>query len=143
MCDDIVVNVDLAPTILELAGIDVPDHVQGRSFVPLLDGATPDDWPTSMYYRYWMHRDGAHGCPAHYGVRTRTHKLICYYNDPLDQPGAHGPADPVEWELFDLVADPARGAQHRRRPGGGRRPAAELRAELAPPPGRGRRHVRR
>jgi len=53
-----------------------------------------------------MHRDGSHMCPAHYGVRTKTHKLICYYNDPMGQPGANGPADPVEWELFDLVADP-------------------------------------
>ena len=35
-----------------------------------------------------------------------TNKLICYYNDPLEQPGAHGPADPIEWELFDLVVDP-------------------------------------
>ncbi len=59
-----------------------------------------------MYYRYWMHHDSSHACPAHYGVRTTTHKLICYYNDPLGQLGAHGPADPVEWELFDLVDDP-------------------------------------
>lgn len=57
-------------------------------------------------HRYWMHRDGSHMCPAHYGVRTKTHKLICYYNDPMGQPGANGPADPVDWELFDLVADP-------------------------------------
>lgn len=105
-CDDIIVNVDFAPTFLDLMGCETPDHVQGRSFAPLIDGESPDDWPTSMYYRYWMHRDGAHRCPAHYGVRTRTHKLICYYNDPLDQPGANGPADPIEWELFDLVADP-------------------------------------
>ena len=104
--DDIVVNVDFGPTLLDLMGIEIPDHVQGRSFAPILDGVTPEDWPESMYYRYWMHRDGAHNTPAHYGVRTRTHKLICYYNDPLDQPGASGPADPVEWELFDLVADP-------------------------------------
>ncbi len=104
--DDIVVNVDFAPTLLDLMGVAIPEDVQGRSFAPILDGETPDDWPTSMYYRYWMHRDGAHNCPAHYGVRTRTHKLICYYNDPLDQPGAHGPIDPMEWELFDLVADP-------------------------------------
>ena len=59
-----------------------------------------------MYYRYWMHRDASHLCPAHYGIRTRRHKLICYYNDPLGQPGAHGPVDPVEWELFDLEVDP-------------------------------------
>ena len=55
-----------------------------------------------MYYRYWMHRDDSHQVPAHYGVRTHTHKLIGYYNDPLDQPGAHGPVDPPEWELYDL-----------------------------------------
>ena len=104
--DDIVVNVDFGPTLLDLCGLDVPDHVQGRSFAPTLRGETPDDWPESMYYRYWMHNDGDHACPAHYGVRTRTHKLICYYNDPLDQLGARGPSNPIEWELFDLVADP-------------------------------------
>ncbi|MEL7157472.1 MAG: sulfatase, partial [Actinomycetota bacterium] len=80
---DIVTNVGFAPTLLELAGSSTPASVQGRSFAPLLEGRRPDDWPTSMYYRYWMHRDRAHGCPAHYGVRTRRHKLICYYNDPL------------------------------------------------------------
>ncbi|BAN04208.1 sulfatase family protein [Ilumatobacter coccineus] len=106
VCDDIVVNVDFGPTLLDLCGVEPADHVQGRSFAPLLRGESPDDWPESMYYRYWMHNDGAHAVPAHYGVRTRTHKLICYYNDPLDQPGARGPANPVEWELFDLVADP-------------------------------------
>ena len=104
--DDIVVNVDVGPTLLDLCGVEIPGHVQGRSFASTLQGTTPDDWPESMYYRYWMHNDGAHACPAHYGVRTKTHKLICYYNDPLGQPGARGPANPVEWELFDLVADP-------------------------------------
>ncbi|MEM8923173.1 MAG: sulfatase [Actinomycetota bacterium] len=106
VCEEIVTNVDFGPTVLELAGITPPATVQGRSFAPLLIGRRPDDWPQSMYYRYWMHRDGAHRCPAHYGVRTRTHKLICFYNDPLDQPGARGPSDPVEWELYDLVVDP-------------------------------------
>ncbi len=105
-CEEIVVNVDFGPTLLDLMGVEIPDHVQGRSFAPLLAGERPADWPQSMYYRYWMHRDAAHNTPAHYGVRTKTHKLICYYNDPLGQPGAGGPADPVEWELFDLVADP-------------------------------------
>jgi len=106
VCDDVALNVDFAPTFLELAGVDVPEQMQGTSLAPLLGGETPDDWQTTMYYRYWMHNDAAHLAPAHYGVRTRTHKLICFYNDPLDQLGAHGPSDRVEWELYDLVADP-------------------------------------
>jgi arylsulfatase A-like enzyme len=106
MQEAMVLNVDFAPTFCELAGIDVHADMQGTSFVPVLLGRTPPNWQTSMYYRYWMHRDGAHNVPAHYGVRTLTHKLICYYNDPLDQQGANEPVDPVEWELFDLEADP-------------------------------------
>lgn len=106
VCQDIVVNVDFAPTLLDLAGVEPPDNLQGRSVRPLLVGDRPDDWPESMYYRYWMHNDGSHACPAHFGVRTRRHKLICYYNDPLNQPGASGPVQPVEWELFDLESDP-------------------------------------
>ena len=105
-CDEMALNVDVGPTFLELAGVDVPAEMQGASPVPLPRGESPDGWRRSMYSRSWMHRDGAHDLPAHHGVRTATHKLICYYNDPLGQPGAHGPADPVEWELFDLEADP-------------------------------------
>lgn len=104
--DAMVLNVDVAPTILEWCGVDVPEWMQGRSAVPVLEGSTPDDWRTSMYYRYWMHRDDAHGVPAHLGVRTASEKLICYYNDPCDQPGANGPVNPVEWEFFDLANDP-------------------------------------
>lgn len=104
--EDIVVNVDFAPTFLDLVGLPVPGFMQGRSFAPLLRGDTPPDWPTSMYYRYWMHRDDAHNVWAHYGVRTKTHKLIYFYNDPMGQRGANGPVDPPEWELYDLVADP-------------------------------------
>ena len=128
-CGDLVVNVDFAPTFLELAGVPVPAAMQGRSIVPLLAGHRPDDWRTSVYYRYWMHRDGAHDAPAHYGVRTHEHKLICFYNDPLGQQGANGPADPVEWELYDLVADPLETTNVIDDPQHGST-VAELRAEL-------------
>ena len=58
-----------------------------------------------MYYRYWMHLTH-HGVYAHYGVRTLQHKLIYYYADALEQPGAIEGTKEPEWELFDLHADP-------------------------------------
>jgi arylsulfatase A-like enzyme len=130
VCDDIALNVDFAPTFLELAGVDVPASMQGTSLTPLLAGDRPDGWQQSFYYRYWMHDDGAHRVPAHYGVRTRTHKLIGYYNDPLGQAGARGPASAPEWELFDLVADPAELRNVITDPAY-RQVALELQAELA------------
>ena len=106
VCADMALNVDLAPTFLDLAGLSIPADMQGASLCPLLRGATPEGWQTSMYYRYWMHRDEAHNIWAHYGVRTLRHKLIYFYNDPLGRPGARGPTDPPEWELYDLEVDP-------------------------------------
>ena len=104
--DDLVLNVDFAPLFLDLAGITVPDEFQGRSFRPLLNGETLADWQQSLYYRYWMHGDGAHNVYAHYGVRTRTHKLIYFYNDGCGQAGTGNETCPPEWELFDLESDP-------------------------------------
>ncbi|MFA7160548.1 MAG: sulfatase, partial [Kiritimatiellia bacterium] len=103
--EDIVLNVDFAPLFLDLAGIPIPREFQGRSFRPLLHGETPADWRREMYYRYWMHK-AHHNVYAHYGIRTKRHKLIYYYADALGQTGAIGePAEP-EWELFDLLKDP-------------------------------------
>ena len=103
--DDMVLNVDFAPTCLELAGLPAQDAMQGRSFAPQLNGDTPDDWRESMYYRYWMHRTH-HNVYAHYGIRTRRHKLIYYYADPLGTMGSLDGKFTPEWELFDLEADP-------------------------------------
>ena len=47
-----------------------------------------------------------HNVYAHYGVRTRDHKLIYYYSDALGQPGAVDDPKTPEWELFDLERDP-------------------------------------
>jgi len=101
---DIITNVDFASTFLDYAGIEAPERFQGRSFRPLLEGATPADWPQSMYYRYWMHL-AHHHVYAHYGVRTHRYKLIYYYADAMGQPGAIDEKKPPEWELFDLQKD--------------------------------------
>jgi arylsulfatase A-like enzyme len=85
-------NIDFAPTFLEAAGLPVPDAMQGRSLLPVLRGRAPASWRTSMYYRYY-HDPGDHNTRAHYGVRTKTHKLIYFWKKD-------------QWELFDLVNDP-------------------------------------
>jgi arylsulfatase A-like enzyme len=103
---DIVSNIDFAPLFLDAAGIDVPQDMQGKSLMPLLKGETPDDWRQTFYYRYWMHGDGSHNVYAHYGIRTHRYKLIYFYNDGLNQPGAVGETHEPEWELFDLENDP-------------------------------------
>ncbi|MFC1716598.1 sulfatase [Candidatus Poribacteria bacterium] len=102
---DMILNVDFANLFLDLAGVDIPQDFQGRSFRPLINGHTPEDWRESMYYRYWMHK-AHHNVYAHYGVRTLKHKLIYYYSDALGQPGAVDETYEPEWELFDLEKDP-------------------------------------
>ncbi len=103
---DMVLNVDFAPTFLELAGLEPDFDMQGRSFASVLVGDTPPDWRQSFYYRYWMHRFH-HNVFAHYGVRTHRHKLIYYYADGLGHSGSVGERHEPEWELFDLQEDPA------------------------------------
>lgn len=88
----LVANIDLAPTFLDLAGVPVPDYMQGRSLVPLLRGESPADWRTAIYYRYY-HDPGHHNTAAHLGIRTATHKLIYYWKQDA-------------YEMFDLTADP-------------------------------------
>jgi len=90
--DAVALNTDFAESFLDAAGLAAPADMQGRSLLPVWRGRTPADWRTSMYYRYY-HDPGDHNTRAHYGVRTRTHKLIyCWKKD--------------QWELFDLVHDP-------------------------------------
>ena len=103
--DDMILNVDFAPTYLELAGLPAQEAMQGRSFAPLLNDETPADWRDRMYYRYWMHK-AHHNVYAHYGIRTLRHKLIYYYADALGTAGSIDETYEPEWELFDLATDP-------------------------------------
>jgi arylsulfatase A-like enzyme len=106
----LVMNVDFAPTILDLAGVDVPNAMQGESLRPVLEGREVD-WRKSVYYAYYenswvLHGQGddamaepyqyftPHRIGPHRGVRTEQYKLIEYYGE-----GDY-------WEMFDLKSDP-------------------------------------
>lgn len=92
--DLMVQNIDYGPTILELAGIDVPDDMQGVSFLPLLEGKEVKDWRKSLYYHFYEY-PAEHAVRRHFGVRTDRYKLIRFYGD-VDC-----------WELYDLRDDPS------------------------------------
>lgn len=100
-------NVDVAPTLLDIAGVSVPGAMQGVSQKTMLTGETDEALRESVYFRYWMHRAHRHDNPAHYGIRDGRYKLIRYYGLPLDATGAaHGVDTPSGWELYDMLADP-------------------------------------
>ncbi|MGV3639570.1 MAG: sulfatase [Adhaeribacter sp.] len=89
--EQMVLNLDLAPTLLDLAGLDIPADMQGASMKKLLQGKKVKDWRQQIYYHYY---GKAFGLTAHYGIRTNRYKLIRFY-------------DPVStWELYDLQSDP-------------------------------------
>ena len=104
--DALALNLDFAPTFCDLTGTPIPPFMQGRSLAPILRGDRPGDWRTSIYYRYWMHLDSIHRVQAHFGVRTRRHKLVHYPGVGPGVPGASAERREPAWELFDLGADP-------------------------------------
>ena len=89
--DDIVSNIDIAETFLDIAGIEIPSDMQGKSLVPVLQGNTPNDWRKSFLYQYFEMAN--HHVYPHFGVTDGTHKLIYYHGQN-------------EWEYFDLESDP-------------------------------------
>ncbi|MEP0521020.1 MAG: sulfatase [Hyphomicrobiales bacterium] len=104
--DDMLCNVDFAPTFLDYAGLPIPSYMQGRSGRHVLEGTTPKDWEQLAYHRYWMHRDPDHNAYSHYGIRDQRYKLIYWYNEGFDLPGTNHGGQDREWELFDCKRDP-------------------------------------
>lgn len=87
-----VMNVDIAPTLLELASVDIPKDMQGKSFARTLSNpnrATRD----RLYYHYY--EDGVHAVSPHFGISDGRFKLVRFY----------GKVD--SWELYDLKTDSA------------------------------------
>jgi arylsulfatase A-like enzyme len=90
--EELIQNLDYAETFLDVAGVEIPSDMQGKSLVPLLKGETPADWRDSIYYHYHEF-PSVHMVAKHNGVRTKRYKLIQFY-----QFG--------EWEFYDLEKDP-------------------------------------
>ena len=84
-------NLDIAPTLLDLSGITIPGDMQGSSMKTLLQKGRDRNWRKSVYYHYY---EKSFGLTRHYGIRTKRFKLIHFY-DPVDS-----------WELYDLAKDP-------------------------------------
>lgn len=106
VCENIICNVDFAPTFLDMAGLTIPSYMQGKSIQPLLKSETPQDWSEIAYHRYWMHRDPDHNAYSHYGIRDQRYKLIYWYNEGYELPGTNHGGEDREWELFDCEKDP-------------------------------------
>lgn len=85
-------NIDVAPTILEVAGIEKPEHMQGTSIIPLLEEKHVE-WRDKIFYEYYWEFDYPQ-TPTMHGVRTDRYKLIRY----------HGIWDTNEF--YDLQEDP-------------------------------------
>jgi arylsulfatase A-like enzyme len=92
--EEMVLNVDIAPTIFDIAGVESPATVQGRSFYPLALGQAQSDWRQDWLYEYYEYPGWENVRPSR-GVRTERYKYIHYF------------LDPEEFELYDLQEDPA------------------------------------
>jgi arylsulfatase A-like enzyme len=91
--NEMVQNIDYAPTFLDLCGAKIPSDIQGVSLLPLLKGERVHNWRKSLYYHYYEY-PAEHAVRRHFGVRTSRYTLIHFYKD-IDC-----------WELYDLKKDP-------------------------------------
>ena len=91
---ELVQNIDYAATFLDVAGVEIPEDIQGVSLLPLLKGEQSIDGRDALYYHYFEY-PAEHMVKKHYGVRTDRYKLIHFYDD-VDV-----------WELYDLENDPS------------------------------------
>lgn len=89
--DELVLNIDIAPTLLELAGVEAPDAMQGRSLVPLLRGRSPRWRRDFLYEHHFVHP----AIPRSEGVVSAAWKYLCYPD-----------TEPLQEELYDLRKDP-------------------------------------
>lgn len=130
VCNQMVQNIDFAPTFLDLAGVEKPKYMPGTSLQPLFAGKPVKKWRKSLYYHYYDYPT-YHLVRKHDGVRTEQYKLIHFYgkggeravaeNKYQREPGTSeygcfqylksinyisDDADVDYYELYDIKADP-------------------------------------
>jgi len=91
--DEMVQNLDFAQTFLEVAGVISPNDMQGESLVPLLT-QEKEEWNRNAVYYHYYEYPAEHAVKRHYGIATKTFKLMHFYYD-VDS-----------WELYDRIKDP-------------------------------------
>lgn len=96
-CRALVQNIDYAPTLLDIAGIEKPDYMVGKSLVSLLNGKVPANWRQDLYYHYYDY-PAIHQVRRHDGVRDKRYKLIHFYGTKESALNCN--------ELYDLQEDP-------------------------------------
>ena len=120
--NDLVLNMDLAPTLVELCGGRGFPVVPGRSFAPLLQGTRPASWRQSFLYEYNFENEFPY-TPNVRAVRTDDWKYIHY-------PNGAGQPDTEMAELYHVAADPLE-ANNLINSAAAQPKLAELRSELA------------
>ena len=113
--EDLVQNIDLAPTFLQAAGLDVPKALHGLALQPLFSESGPKEWREEVLYQYFdggtLQKPGPYNMPRHEGIRNRRYKLISFYEyDTWEFYDLH--KDPNE--LRNLIGDPSMRAKNRR-----------------------------
>ncbi len=96
LVSDLVQNIDYAPTILDFAGITIPNDIQGLSLKDRVTGKTNKLSRDSLYYHYYEGIEKEHKVATHEGIRTTSHKLIHFKDLGIDH-----------FELYDINADPS------------------------------------
>ena len=91
--DEMVQNLDFAQTLLEVANIEAPGDMQGESILSLLK--SENTWTREAVYYHYYEYPAVHMVKRHYGIVSKTYKLVHFYYD-VD-----------EWELYDRLKDPS------------------------------------
>jgi len=97
--DEMALSIDLAPTILELAGVQPPRPLDGQSLRSFLNGQVPPNWRQSFFYEHHFSNQGT--IPRTEGIRTPRWKYITYFTKD-----AYDCEHPIFEQLFALDRDP-------------------------------------